>query len=101
MGIQLTSAGYYDLKLHVGHKIVVVGYGRDEDEDFANVALECEDCGEVLVDFDQPFFFTNAKGEYECSNCGCEIYQDEGEMYCSHEQCKNAKKDWGSIGEPS
>jgi hypothetical protein len=96
MGIQLTKAGYYDLKHHIGHKVVVVGYGGDEDGDFANVAIECEDCNEVLVDFDQPYFEENGN----CSECKSETYQDEGEIYCSNEQCEHAKPDWGSIGKP-
>jgi hypothetical protein len=98
MGIQLTDAGYYDLRLHIGHKIVVVGYGRDEDGDFANVAIECETCGEVLVDFDQPYF----EEDGTCCECGSEFYVDEdtGEMFCSNEQCEHARPDWGSIGEP-
>lgn len=38
---------YKSLRAHAGHKIVCVVYG-DED----NVAIECEDCNEVLLDFD-------------------------------------------------
>ena len=107
MGIRLNEAGYYDLLAHIGHKIVVVGYGEDGDGDFANVAIECEDCNEVLVDFDQPFFEEDAEtGDMVCSECGCDVYvndhEDEGDggIYCSNEQCECAKPDWGSIGEP-
>lgn len=39
---------YADLLLHVGHEIECVAYGDD-----VNVAIECVDCGEVLLDFDQ------------------------------------------------
>lgn len=39
------------LKPHVGHKIVCVGYGQDE---IVNIAIECEDCNEVLFDVDAP-----------------------------------------------
>ena len=38
-----------DLRNHIGHKIVCVRYGQGE---VLNVALECEDCNVVLVDFD-------------------------------------------------
>ena len=37
---------YEDLLKHKGHKIEVVTYGNE------NVAIECEDCNEVLLDFD-------------------------------------------------
>ncbi len=40
---------YEDLKRHIGHKIVCVAYGVDK----VNVAIECETCYEVLMDFDR------------------------------------------------
>lgn len=44
---------FNQLRQHVGHHIVCVEYGND-DAGVVNVALECEDCGEVLLDFDKP-----------------------------------------------
>lgn len=41
---------FEQLKQHRGRKIVCVGYGREE---IVNVAIECEDCNEVLFDFDK------------------------------------------------
>ena len=41
---------YEDLQRHIGHNIVCVSYGQFED----NVAIECEDCNEVILDFDKP-----------------------------------------------
>jgi len=54
MGIPLydPKESYEQLKHHMGHRIVVVGYGDENDP--ANVAIECESCGEVLLDFDNP-----------------------------------------------
>ena len=43
---------YKELKSHIGHNVVVVAYGEADDP--ANVAVECEDCGEVLFDYDKP-----------------------------------------------
>lgn len=40
---------YHALIEHVGHKIVCVTYGNND-----NVAIECETCCEVLLDFDRP-----------------------------------------------
>lgn len=39
---------YKELLWHKGHKIVCITYGWDE-----NVAIECETCNEVLLDFDK------------------------------------------------
>lgn len=39
---------FKDLRSHVGHKIECVCYGNP----VVNVAVECETCGEVLMDFD-------------------------------------------------
>lgn len=38
------------LSAHVGHKIVCVMYGETQ-----NVAIECEDCHEVLLDYEKEF----------------------------------------------
>jgi hypothetical protein len=45
---------YKDLRTHVGHKIVCVGYkkGTNPKEKPWNVAVECETCHVVLMDFD-------------------------------------------------
>ena len=41
----------YDKMLkHVGHKIVVAYYGEMPKPQ--NIAIECEDCHEVLIDYD-------------------------------------------------
>ncbi len=43
----MSVLNYEELKAHRGHKIVVVTYGEQ------NAAIECEDCNEVLLDFDK------------------------------------------------
>jgi hypothetical protein len=43
------AARYRELARHVGHRITCAGYAGGR-----NVAIECEDCGEVLVDLDRP-----------------------------------------------
>jgi len=43
---------YNELKAHIGHNVVIVAYGDPDDP--ANVAVECEDCGCVLFDYDRP-----------------------------------------------
>jgi hypothetical protein len=54
MGLPLHDprACYEKLKFHMGHNIVVVGYGDKHDPN--NVAIECNDCCEVLLDFNHP-----------------------------------------------
>jgi hypothetical protein len=44
----MSADTYKELKRHIGHKIVCVQYGEGE-----NVAVECETCNEVLLDFDK------------------------------------------------
>lgn len=56
MGIDLRD-GYRDLLRHHGHHIVCVGYGDGEVTPFENMAIECETCSEILVDFDIPDTF--------------------------------------------
>lgn len=49
MAIDLNN-GFRDLLEHVGHDVVLVTYGPENNP--ANVALECQTCGCVLLDFD-------------------------------------------------
>lgn len=38
---------FQELYYHYGHEITVAMYGQD------NVTLECNDCNEILLDFDE------------------------------------------------
>ena len=51
---------YEELRQHLGHKIVCVGYdftdrgkGQSGAYPFVEVAIECETCNEVLMSFDR------------------------------------------------
>ena len=48
----MSAFNYNELKRHIGHKIACVYYGNRNSP--ANVAIECEDCEEILLDFDKP-----------------------------------------------
>jgi len=54
----MSALDFEDLKRHVGHKIVCVHYHNppwnidDSTPLCENVAIECETCNEVLMDFD-------------------------------------------------
>ena len=58
----MAAHNFDDLIRHVGHNVSVVTYGDtfvgDKGEGRMsrvwNVAVECEDCHEVLIDFDHP-----------------------------------------------
>ena len=50
----MIASSYNDLSAHIGHKLVCVGYGLVGNAPPANVAIECETCSEVLMDFDKP-----------------------------------------------
>jgi hypothetical protein len=43
----MSVSNYEELAKHYGHKIVIAKYGK------ANVAIECETCNVVLLDFDK------------------------------------------------
>ena len=43
----MSVQNYNDLSEHYGHSLDIAIYG-----DNANIAIECENCNEVLLDFD-------------------------------------------------
>jgi hypothetical protein len=43
----MSAQNYGDLAVHFGHDLTVALYG-----DRNNIAIECEECSEVLLDFD-------------------------------------------------
>lgn len=62
----MTVFDYHDLLAHVGHSFECIVYG-----DKQNVALACNDCYEVIIDFDRPDS-DNALSErlhYSITNC--------------------------------
>lgn len=48
---EMVSGSYVSILEHVGHRVVCVRYGDMPKPD--NVAVECEDCGVVIVDFNR------------------------------------------------
>lgn len=48
MGLNLNDDLYPQIREHVGHKLVAVVYGSEDDP--VNVAIECETCYVVLLD---------------------------------------------------
>jgi len=62
----MSAYTFDDMRNHIGHKIVCVGYGDEEyvkRGDLANVAVECEDCGMVLFDLDPDDHYEKFLGE--------------------------------------
>ena len=47
----MSCNNFKELKEHIGHNIVCVSYVNDDLEPI-NVAIECETCNEVIIDFD-------------------------------------------------
>ena len=47
----MSVSNYNELKSHLKHKIKLVYYGDEQDP--ANVAIECHTCNVVLLDFDK------------------------------------------------
>lgn len=59
---------YSDLRNHIGHKIECVAYGDPNDPE--NIAVECTDCNEVLMDFDRPDQADESEWLVDCPTCG-------------------------------
>ena len=51
------------LKVHRGHKVSIVSYGSWEDP--VDICLECEDCGEVILDSELYTICAREDKEYE------------------------------------
>ena len=47
----MSANSFTDLIRHRHHKIAIVTYGSKDEP--INVAIECEDCNEVLMDFNR------------------------------------------------
>ena len=71
---------YNSLREHIGHKIACVCYAAPNQPP-ANVAIECESCDAVLLDYDRP-----APGD-ECPICrtGTLAGGEGGEVVCAGE----------------
>ena len=48
----MTVSSYGDLKPHINHHVVCTYYGERISPN--NVTVECVDCGEILMDFNNP-----------------------------------------------
>jgi len=53
---------FYDLADHYGHALSVAIYGKQAE----NVAIECENCNEILLDFDRE---EEKMKDVTCVNC--------------------------------
>ena len=73
----MSAFNFDSLRSHVGHHITCVEYGNKE-TGCINIAVECEDCGEVILDYDKPADkgyvpFKNidaSKMKLRCPQCG-------------------------------
>jgi ssDNA-binding Zn-finger/Zn-ribbon topoisomerase 1 len=73
----MSAFNFEQLKHHLGHNIVCVGYAKRDKNgkrigEYENIAIECEDCNEVLLDFDADL--------YVCSRCGKEAVKGTREQ---------------------
>ena len=83
-----------DLLCHVGHEIEVVYYGKEHSP--VSVAIECETCGVVLLDF-------NLDTEVTCPRCGMTYNEDpecrvEHTSIGDHGMCTECHRKW-QLGE--
>lgn len=56
----MSANSYPDLIGHYGHEVVVARY-TDQNNDVANVSIECETCYEVLTSYDKPEGVSNER----------------------------------------
>jgi len=75
----MSATDFADLSRHIGHKVEVVTYAE------VNVAIECEDCSEVLLDFDKncethTWTLWLADKENRCEECGATEPADPGDI---------------------
>lgn len=52
----MSVGNFEELRNHIGHNVVCVGYNKEMTKgkkEVVNVAIECEDCSEALFDFDK------------------------------------------------
>ena len=47
------SISFDEIVHHVGHEVIVVGYGREGEGQYANVAIECVTCDCALLEWDR------------------------------------------------
>ncbi len=83
----MSCNSYEDLKRHIGHKLVIACYGTEEERiegNPENIAIECETCNEVLLDFDREI-----KKKLKCKYCKSTLVKnaDSGKYYCPNEMC--------------
>ena len=57
----MSVLNFKDLKAHIGHELECVGYKKKGSKRIINVAITCNDCSEILLDFDNPRAFKNTK----------------------------------------
>ena len=59
----MSAQNYSDLAVHFGHSLTVALYGEGD-----NIAIECEECSEVLLDFDNEDEDFNRNSSEETTN---------------------------------
>jgi len=81
---------YKQLKRHVGHNICCVDYGDGE-----NIAIECEDCNEILMDFDLEGEDNDWYKANYCPEC-CHSQINSIDMTCiaDHGMCHDCHEKW-------
>ena len=50
--LEMSATNFEELYKHYGHNVVVAQY-TEQDNEPVNVAIECNDCDEVLMDYDK------------------------------------------------
>lgn len=83
----MSAQNFEDLLQHYGHMLVLARY-TDNEGDVAAVAVECEDCNEVLLDYDNELLLkTETPNACNCDECECKNQDDYTEENGTCEDC--------------
>lgn len=76
----MAAHSYDELREHIGHRVVCVCYG-EKGKDPANVAVECETCSTVLMDYNQgESDYDDGQEDELLKACKCALADLEGIM---------------------
>ena len=67
MDYNMSASNYENLVRHYGHKIECVMYGNSD-----NVAIECQTCSEILLDFDKKPSIESCNHNFNLKNRECD-----------------------------
>lgn len=95
----MSAGNYTELSAHIGHNLECVEYGAALPEVTMNVAIECVDCAEVLVDYELPDGVVVTElprdGRIPCPRADCDGHIVEIDVGCRINDLQTQEVDTG------